>query len=59
MSNDKTVIFIYYNGKIIEGKISNEIINNELIESIDNMLEKLDISDSIKLHEKIRAIIIE
>jgi len=53
MPNDKSTIFIYYDGKIIEGKISNEIINDELLETINNMMKPLDSLERFSLHESI------
>lgn len=55
LSSDKTIIFLYAEGKLIEGKISNEIINDELIESIKNIVEPLSKDEKINLHFKVRA----
>jgi len=51
---DKSVIFIYCNGKMIEGKISNEIVNDELIETIRNLIEPVNADEYSELRTEIK-----
>jgi len=53
MLNDKTTIFIYCDGKVVQGKISSEIINDELMASIENMIEKLNREELSDLYDEI------
>jgi len=57
MSNDKSIVFIYCQGQIIKGKISNEIINDELLESIKNLMKPLDSLEELNLHKRIMQIL--
>lgn len=53
MPNDKSMIFIYCEGKIIEGKICKGIINDEFIETIEKYVDKLDENEIKELHTTI------